>query len=245
MSNNRAKIIAVCGIDTEVGKTIVTGLLAEFLIGEGKTVITQKPVQTGCVSKPEDILHHRQLMNSAWNKDDEQGLTCSSCFPYPASPHLAARLAGKSLDLDQVTSSTQTLAGKYDFLLVEGAGGLMVPLTEGVLWLDYLQECGYPMILVTSPRLGSINHTLLSLEAIKARGINLLGMVYNLHGDHPLEIVKDSLQVFRRALPRYGFPARVIMLPDTRESRNVNWRVLLDGMGGQDGEKARVSSSNL
>jgi dethiobiotin synthetase len=227
MVSNRAKIIAVCGIDTGVGKTIVTGLLAEFLIGEGNTVITQKPVQTGCVSKPEDIIVHRKLMNSTWNDDDEQGLTCSSCFPYPASPHLAARLAGQSLDLDQVTSSTHTLAGKYDFLLIEGAGGLMVPLTETVLWLDYLQECGYPMILVTSPRLGSINHTLLSLEAIKARGIRLLGMVYNLYGDHPLEIVKDSLQVFRRSLSDYGFSPLVVILPCTSESKNANWRILL------------------
>lgn len=232
MSINKAKIIAVCGIDTEVGKTIVTGLLAEFLINEGNTVITQKPVQTGCVSSPEDIITHRKLMNSAWNDDDEQGLTCSSCFSYPASPHLAARLAGQSLDLDQITRSTNTLAGKYDFLLIEGAGGLLVPLTKTVLWLDYMQECGYPMILVTSPRLGSINHTLLSLEAIKARGINLLGMVYNLHGDHPVEIVKDSLQVFRQALPEYGFPARVLMLPDIRESKGGNWRMLIDGMDG-------------
>ncbi len=228
MSSNKAKIIAVCGIDTEVGKTIVTGLLAEFLLGQGHTVITQKPVQTGCVSSPEDILSHRKFMNSSWNEDDEQGLTCTACFPYPASPHLAARLVGQSVDLDKVSRSTHTLAEKYDFLLIEGAGGLLVPLTEKVLWLDYLKDCGYPMILVTSPRLGSINHTLLSLEAIKARGINLLGLVYNLYGDHPLEIVKDSLQVFRRVLPHYGFPAKVLMLPDTGESRNVNWKILLD-----------------
>lgn len=241
MSSKKANIIAICGIDTEVGKTIVTGLLARFLTCCGNTVITQKPVQTGCVSKPEDIITHRKLMGLAWNEDDEQGLTCSSCFPYPASPHLAARLAGKALDLNQINSSTQTLAGKYDFLLIEGAGGLMVPLTEEVLWLDYLQEYGYPMILVTSPRLGSINHTLLSLEAIKARGINLLGMVYNLHGDHPLEIVKDSLQVFRRALPDYGFPARVLMLPDTKESMSANWQMLLDGMGERDGESSHSS----
>jgi len=224
--------IAVCGIDTGVGKSVATGLLAGFLLGKNYSVITQKPVQTGCNGKPEDLLLHRKLMGTPWNEFDEQGLTCSYCLPFPASPHLAARLDGRTIEPALIRRASESLAASHEFLLVEGAGGLMVPLTEKLLLLEYLQQCGYPLILVTSPRLGSINHTLLALEAIKARNIQLLGLVYNLHGDNPVEIVRDSLQVFKRALVDYGFGDRILLLPDYTESRSVNWQPLLDGLQG-------------
>ena len=187
--------IALCGIDTGVGKSVATGLLAGFLLAQNHSVITQKPVQTGCRGKAADIILHRRLMGMDWNDFDEQGLTCSYCFPFPASPHLAARLAGSAIEPGVISRASESLAAAHEFLLIEGAGGLLVPLTENLLLLDYLQQCGYPLILVTSPRLGSINHTLLALEAIKSRNIRLLGLVYNLHGDNPVEIVRDSLQV--------------------------------------------------
>ena len=114
-----------------------------------------------------------------------------------------------------------------DQLIIEGAGGLLVPLTRSLLLLDYLAERSYPIIMVTSPRLGSINHTLLCLEAIKHRNMQLSGLVYNLHGDHPREIVTDSLKMFKQFLDRYGFQKKVVILPDIRESRSTNWDILL------------------
>jgi len=222
--------IAVCGIDTGVGKSVATGLLAGFLLARGHSVITQKPVQTGCTGKAEDILLHRRLMGVPWNDFDEQGATCSYCFPFPASPHLAARLANSTIEPEVISRDSATLAAAHEYLLVEGAGGLLVPLNEDLMLLDYLQQCEYPLILVTSPRLGSINHTLLALEAIKARNIHLLGLVYNLHGNNPVEIVRDSLQVFKQALLTYGFTSPTLLLPDYTETRSVNWQPLLAGL---------------
>ena len=92
------KPVVVCGIDTDVGKSVVTGLLARYFMDQGKIVITQKPVQTGCADRPEDILVHRKFMGTDWLTPDEQGLTCSYCFPLPASPHLAAEHAGTEID---------------------------------------------------------------------------------------------------------------------------------------------------
>ena len=224
------KPVVVCGIDTDVGKSVVTGLLARYLMDQGKIVITQKPVQTGCADRPEDILVHRKFMGTDWLTPDEQGLTCSYCFPLPASPHLAAERAGTEIDPSQITSATATLAGQVDQLIIEGAGGLLVPLTRKLLLLDYLQSCAFPLILVTTPRLGSINHTLLCLEAIKHRDLELLGLVYNIHGnDYSPEIVADSLKVFREALSRYGFPEKVVLLPDIKESRSAPWGALFSG----------------
>lgn len=222
--------IAVCGIDTGVGKSVATGLLAGFLLGKNHSVMTQKPVQTGCTGKAEDLLLHRRLMGTSWNEFDEAGLTCSYCFPFPASPHLAARLDGRTIEPAVISRASESLAAAHEFLLVEGAGGLMVPLTEQLLLLDYLQQCGYPLVLVTSPRLGSINHTLLAMEAIRSRNIVLLGLVYNLHGNNPVEIVRDSLQVFKRSLAEYGLGERILLLPDYTESRSVNWQPILDGL---------------
>jgi dethiobiotin synthetase len=168
-------------------------------------------------------------MGADWHDLDEKQLTCSYCLPFPGSPHLAAQLAGTAIDPAVIDRATDTLAAKVDRLIIEAAGGLLVPLTEELLQLDYFAERGYPIILVTSPRLGSINHTLLSLEAIRHRNIPLLGLVYNLHGDHPREIVLDTLGVLRRSLGRYGYNEKIIMLPDMRESRAANWDILLDG----------------
>ncbi|CAK8715857.1 ATP-dependent dethiobiotin synthetase BioD [Candidatus Electrothrix laxa] len=230
------KPVVVCGIDTDVGKTVVTGLLARHLMDQGKVVITQKPVQTGCEGHPEDILLHRKLMGTGWLTPDEQGLTCSYCFPFPASPHLAAERAGTEIDPARLDSATDTLTGQVDQLIIEAAGGLLVPLTRKLLLLDYLQTRSFPLVLVTTPRLGSINHTLLCLEAIKHRNMKLLGLVYNLHGnDHKPEIVSDSLQIFREALGRYGFPEKVVLLPDIKESRSANWDTLFSESSGRSG----------
>ena len=219
--------IAIGGIDTGVGKSIVSGLLARHLLDHGRVVITQKLVQTGCSGRPEDILLHRRLMGADWHRLDEQRLTCPYCFPFPASPHLAAQQAGTEVDPAVLDRATRELAGQVDQLIIEGAGGLLVPLTRSLFLLDYLAQHSYPLILVTSPRLGSINHTLLCLEAIRHRDMQLLGLVYNLHGDHPREIVTDSLKIFKQALGRYGFPEKVVLLPDINESRSSNWDVLL------------------
>ena len=218
--------IVICGIDTEVGKSVVTGLLARHLLDQGQVVITQKLVQTGCDNRSEDILLHRRLMGAEWHPLDEQQLTCPYCFPFPASPHLAAKMAGTEIDPAELDRTTDILVHQVDQLLIEAAGGLLVPLNPTLMLIDYLASRSYPVILVTSPRLGSINHTLLALEAIKQRNMELLGMVYNLHGNHPPEIVKDSLQVFKQGLRSYGFPEKIMIMPDIKESRAGNWDML-------------------
>jgi len=223
-----ARPITICGIDTGVGKSIVTGMLARHLLKKSKVVITQKLVQTGCNGRSEDILVHRKLMGAQWHPLDEEKLTCPYCFPFPASPHLAAQMVGAQIDPATLERATETLTTKCDQLLIEGAGGLLVPLNRDLLLIDYLATHAYPVVLVTTPRLGSINHTLLCLEAMQHRNMQLLGLVYNLFGSHPREIVTESLQIFKQYLHHYGFEQRVLLLPDISESLSTNWDILLD-----------------
>ena len=184
-------VLFVSGIDTDIGKTYATGLLAKSLMQQGVNVITQKLVQTG-ISKQadgelgiaDDILSHRQLMQMPLQPCDLDFTTCPYRYKKPASPHLSAALANQPLNINVITDATNVLQADYELVLLEGAGGLLVPINEQLLTLDYIAKQGYPIVLVTSGRLGSINHTLLSLEAIKSRGLMIHSVIYNhIHDD--------------------------------------------------------------
>ena len=180
-------VLFVSGIDTDIGKTYATGIIAKSLMQQGVNVITQKLVQTGVsvnsdsgeMNIADDIVTHRQLMGIPLQPCDIDSSTCPYRYEKPASPHLATRLSGGVLDPELITSATKRLQAEYDLVLLEGAGGLLVPITEQLLTLDYIAAQGYPIVLVTSGRLGSINHTLLSLEAIKVRGLEVHSVIYN------------------------------------------------------------------
>lgn len=200
------QVVFVSGIDTGIGKTVVTGWLARQRLEQGERVITQKLVQTGCAGVSDDILVHRRIMGCGLLAEDHDGTTMPALYGYPASPHLAARLEERALDLAAVEAATARLRQCYDTVLVEGAGGLMVPLTGALLTIDYVAQRGWPVLLVTSGRLGSINHSLLSLEAIAARGIALQGVAWNSRDDSSDALIAaDSRSLIRAHVHRH-FP---------------------------------------
>lgn len=206
----KQNIYFVTGIDTDAGKSYATGLLARQWNEQGIRTITQKFIQTGNTDYSEDIALHRKLMGTGYLEEDKAGLTMPEIFTYPASPHLASRLDGRPIDLDKIERATQILSSRYDAVLVEGAGGLMVPLTEDYLTIDYIREKNYPVIFVTSGKLGSINHTLLSLEAIRSRNIRLETVAYNLYPVSEDQTISQDTKQFickylRKYFPESGF----------------------------------------
>lgn len=207
------KITFVTGIDTGVGKTVACGMLARFLRRSGRSVITQKLVQTGCRGTSADIRTHRRLMAMSLTPEDRAGLTCPYVLRFPASPHLAAAREQTRIDPRQLTSATRRLAARYGHVLVEGVGGVDVPLRSGYTTLDYLATVQYPVILVSSSRLGSINHTLLTLRALKNRGLKVHGIVYNRPRGENRIIAEDTRLVLVSALRRYDYPGVLIDLP--------------------------------
>ena len=211
------RVVAVAGIDTDIGKTVATGLLGRYLLEQGCRVITQKIAQTGCTEISEDIVKHRQLMGIPLQEADRRGLTCPYIFPVPCSPHLAASLAGLEIDGRRITAATEELRKEYEYVLLEGVGGLLVPFRDNETLLDYLQRAGYPLILVSSPRLGSINHTLAALELASGRGLAVLGILYNRFGEQDAVIAEDSSRIFSIYLKKYGYADTVIDLWDYQE----------------------------
>lgn len=196
----------ISGIDTGIGKTYVTGYLAKLWHAQGKKTVTQKLIQTGNVDISEDIEQHRKIMGMGWFAEDETKLTMPEIFTYPASPHLASKLDGREVDFQKIDYATQKLAEKYQVVLLEGAGGLMVPLTTNLLTIDYVVEKKYPVILVTSGRLGSINHTILSLEALKSRGLELYALAYNLKDQSEDELISKDTAEYLKVYLATNFP---------------------------------------
>ena len=197
------EIIFVSGIGTNVGKSYATGWLANKLNSEKKNAITLKMIQTGNDGYSEDIDIHRKIMGLPLLDEDKDFTTAPIIMTYPASPHLAAKIDHCTIDLSKIDSSTEKLFEKYDTILMEGAGGLMVPITETYTTIDYIREHNLPLALVTNGQLGSISHTLLALEAIKTRQIKYV--VYNPYFDED-KIIAEETQKYLGEFLKKNFP---------------------------------------
>lgn len=211
------KTLFITGIGTDVGKSYATGWLANLISGQGESVITQKFVQTGNDEYSEDIECHRKIMNIPMQDVDLDHTTAPVIFTYPASPHLAAAIDGREIDFDAIEASTHKLASLYDHVLVEGAGGVMVPLTRDMLTIDYIAEKKLPAVLVVTGQLGSINHALLSLYAMKSHGIDIFAMVYNPYFDTDKTICDETRKYLNYILKR-DFPNTRFLLMESPKS---------------------------
>ena len=226
----KGKVIVVSGIDIGAGATVATGLLARWLKDNGKNVVTMKMVQTGGSGLSEELVEHRKLAGSEMLEEDAMGITCPYVFSVACSPHLAARLDGRTIDPGVIANSADILAGEYDYVLLEGVGGLFVPLNESSLVVDLCAAMGWPVILVTGPWNGSINLTLASLAELYRQDVSLQGLVYNLNTSRPTDprIVDDTRRQFEQKIADLGWEDRICDIPDVSctESYCVDFSLL-------------------
>jgi len=184
----------ITGTDTGVGKTVIAGYLAKYLLNKGHTAITQKWIQSGCKGNfPLDIAVHLKIMGKDKSYiNDYLRFICPYKFRFPASPHLASKIENKRINPRKIIRSFRTLARKFDFVIVEGSGGVMVPLDRRILLIDLAQEAGLPVLIVAQNKLGAINHTLLAIEALRLRKMDILGIVFNNPQKEDARIIKDN-----------------------------------------------------
>ena len=200
MSSVRNSIF-VAGTDTGVGKSIFTGLLARHLLKKGHRVVTQKWVQTGAVNFSQDIRTHLRLMRKTI---DEYASYLPSMTPYlfeyASSPHLAGRLENKPIRISKIKKCFKYLSEHFDFVVVEGSGGILVPLGWKRLLAEVVKELHLPVMLIAENRLGAINHTLLSIEALKSRGIKIIGVIFNTSSNSSENrvVLKDNPRIVKR-----------------------------------------------
>jgi dethiobiotin synthetase len=172
--------VFITGTDTEVGKTVVCGLLARYLMDQGQRVITQKWIQTGAQGFSEDLLAHLSFMGKG--RADIEPYASSVCpylFERPASAHLAAEYEQAVIEPIRIKQAYHILTEAFDTVLVEGLGGALVPYSRDALVLDIVTELALPVCVVVHNKLGAVNHTLLTLEALRTRGLHCLGLIYN------------------------------------------------------------------
>lgn len=170
----------VTGTDTEVGKTFVSVRLLHALRAAGRRVLAMKPVAAGAEQTPDGL-----------RNDDVEQLRAAASFPVvrdlmnpyifepPISPHLAAREAGVAIELNTLDRHLALLQEQADLVLVEGAGGWLAPLSDELTMADLAEHQHLPVVLVVGLRLGCINHALLTVEAIRSRGLPFVGWVAN------------------------------------------------------------------
>jgi dethiobiotin synthetase len=180
-----SKGIFITGTDTGVGKTIVAAVLARLLRMRGLSVGVMKPVTSGCREENGKLISDdAQLLSQA------AGVDCSEdVAPYllrkPVAPAEAAKQDGIVIDFSRISASFDRLAACHDFVIVEGAGGLMVPLAGGLLVADLARQLGLPLLVVARPELGTINHTILTCFAAQQMDLKVAGVVINNYPDSP------------------------------------------------------------
>jgi dethiobiotin synthetase len=181
--------VFVTGTGTEVGKTVVAATIARTLAGEGKRVAVFKPAVTGL---DEGIETDYELLRRASGSAQSDEEIAPYRYGPPASPHLAAALAGEEIDPERLREAARAAAEGADAIVCEGVGGLLVPLSLGYLVRDLAVDLGYPLVVVAGPGLGTINHTLLTIEAARAARLDIAAVALNPWPAEPSEIERDN-----------------------------------------------------
>jgi dethiobiotin synthetase len=168
------------GTDTGVGKTLIAGAIARALSLQGRRVGVMKPFESGCrrdgdTIVPADALFLKNMAGS----QDALALICPYAFEQPLAPGVAAHMEHVPINLEKVQKTFKQISAQYDIMLVEGAGGLMVPVSEEHLIIDVIRLLQLPLIIVARTTLGTINHTLLTVRETQRAGIRLCGIILN------------------------------------------------------------------
>ncbi len=196
------KGIFVTGTDTGVGKTVVSALLIRAFMINGYTVCPMKPVETGC-RRDGDVLLPSDgefLKEIAETEEPIKNIT-PFCFETPVAPMVASGLEGTEVDIGLIKERYLHLLSKHDMVVVEGAGGLMVPIKEDYYMLDLVLELGLKVVVVALNRLGVLNHTLLTMEVLDKYGLECIAVFLNDPERDPLDKSQDTnLQVLRQLL---------------------------------------------
>lgn len=181
----------ITGTDTGIGKTLVGCGIAAALTAQGKRVGILKPAETGC-DRRDEVLYPDDAMRLAGYARSSLSLetVCPYRFSPPVAPSVAAEQAGVTIRPERIIEVFQTIANQHEVTLVEGAGGLLVPLVGRYSFADLARDLGIPILVVVGSKLGALNHTLLTLHCIETRSLPLAGYILN----HPTQTADDAIR---------------------------------------------------
>jgi dethiobiotin synthetase len=202
--------VFVTGTDTGVGKTVLAASVCAALAARGEPVAAFKPVVTGLDDKPGEFGHDHELLASAANAGQAPEDVAPYLFGPPLSPHFAAELAGERIEPAELLEAARA----HELLVCEGVGGLLVPITTGYLVRDLAIDLELPVLVAARTGLGTINHTLLTVEAARTAGLNVAGVVMTPWPADPAPIERSNRETIERLSG-----VRVSGLPPTDRER--------------------------
>jgi len=174
-----AKGIFVTATDTGIGKTVISAGLAMAIRSRGIRVGVMKPVATGCFGERERLISADAVYLFEAAENEYAPLTSPIRFRNPVAPSIASVYEQKEVDLDAIRGAFGELQKHYDFIIVEGIGGLLVPIKKNYLVANLIREFALPLVIVSNISLGAINHTLLTVDAALIRGFKIKGIIFN------------------------------------------------------------------
>jgi dethiobiotin synthetase len=207
--------VFVTGTGTDVGKTVVAAAIARTAATAGERVAVFKPAVSGLDEPGEP--DHELLRRAAGSGQTDDEIAPHRYGP-AVSPHLAAEMAGEPIDTDDVVAAARAAASDAGLLVCEGVGGFLVPLRDGYLVRDFARELGLPVVVAALPGLGTINHTLLTLGAVRAAGLEVAATVLTPWAREPSAIESSN----RAAIEALG-DVDVGVLPRIDLSRSADW----------------------
>lgn len=224
----------VTGTDTGVGKTVIAGAIANWFTRRGARVAVSKPVATGCVKRREGLISEdAEFLAAAGDVRFPLDLICPQCYAEPLAPAVAGERAKQPIDWEAVDRSITLMSAQSDVLIVEGVGGVMVPLDRQTLVLDLAARLGLPAVVVAGAGLGTINHTLLTVHALKSAGVKVAGVVINGYpvegGGVAEETNPGAIEHWGRVpilctVPAAGAPLKPQLTPDIHAAiETVDW----------------------
>lgn len=207
----------ITGTDTGVGKTVVTGTIIKALHALNVKAAAMKPIETGCriidnIPYPSDGMF---LKETALMDEDISRIT-PYCFETPAAPFVASRIENKNIDIDFIKTRFDLLMDRYGKVVVEGIGGIMAPIRKNYFVSDLIKELALPVIVVCRPSLGTINHTLLTINYALKEGIEIAGIIINFSRPEENTIAE---QTNRSALEQLSPVALIGTLPYLKDLR--------------------------
>ena len=204
--------LLVTGTDTGVGKTLVAGAIANWFYRQGSRVAVCKPAATGCVRRREGLVSEdAEFLAHCAEARHPLDLICPQRYVEPLAPAVAAERAKQPLDWDTIDRSIKLMSRDSDVMIVEGVGGLMVPMDEKHTFLDIATWLKIPAVIVARPNLGTINHTLLTLSALRSRGVKVAGVVVNCY---PTDTPGTAEETNPRAIERWGKTHVLCVVPN-------------------------------
>lgn len=230
--------VYITGTGTDVGKTFISAGLTYLLKQRNINVCYYKPILSGAYRREDKLIPgDTQFVKQVSGLTEDMFKLTTYLFEEPIAPHLAARLNHQTIDEDKIIRTYEQLKLQHEFMIVEGAGGIAVPINERIMQFDLMQEIGLPIIIVADSGLGTINHTYLTQQQAKSCGLEIAGIIYNQYDDSN-ECHKDNITTIERLtgiqtlakvpkLPTKDGVASIIMTQEVFNNIDIKWEAFL------------------